>query len=322
MYVSDFLDTLINATHVREMVAERCRALVEPLPPALRAKIVPVADYIGRKCMGYPPIWLVQQALELPDDVLGDMVDRAHTAIFTSLSTSIADDLLDESCDLAGEQLMMFYLLIFGAMSGADWNNDGLGAFILDRSISVMPLFVGASVHLDREALSSRASASGKRIGSFHEMIAYDLLRVQGVEDPRRGELVALAGRFGSWCAFLDDAMDIERDIVAGELANPAVELALHLDPKLYRPLKEGNLDAARPLLGSRRFARMLAQELDRALIPIVEEAARLGLLGLVGRLEIVRRQLPTAVPTMRAEMQGPLIGETVPDPGQMEKHA
>ena len=306
MYVSDVLaDLLPGSGPVREQVRSHCVALVDRLPAEIAGPIRPAAEYIGAKCMGYPPVWLVGRALELAPEELDGLLGRSHTALCVSLSTSIADDFLDREA-VGSPHLMFFYLLLFEALAQQDWGREGLGDFIYGKAVSTMDLFVlpGVRQHLragcDLEALEHMARRSGLRIGNFHRMTAYNLLHALEEAPPLRDELIDLAGRFGSWCSDFDDVLDVERDILQGEPAALAALAVLRLDPGLRPALVERDLAQLSRCLESPDFVAFLTGHLVRSARDLAQRARAITAPRLARDLADLADQLPAQVAELR----------------------
>jgi hypothetical protein len=210
VYVSDYLETLLDGSSVRQLVRSECEALVERLPAHLLEHLRPVASYIGGKCMGYPAIWFIQAALGTDEATLAQVLHRSPTALFVSLSTSIADDFLDRNEDVNAAHLTLMYLLLLDPITRSERCSQTASRALMDEVVDVIDLFVTSPAEDQRRPSSARR---GKRIGNFHAAIAAEMVEGLGVPEPSRREIIEGARRFGEWCALLDDVIDIEQDI-------------------------------------------------------------------------------------------------------------
>jgi hypothetical protein len=306
VYVSDVLsDLLEGAQPFREAVRGHCLELVDRLPAEIAGPIRPAAEYIGAKCMGYPPVWFVSQALGWTLEETDGLLARSHTALCISLSTSIADDFLDREA-VGSPHLMFFYLLLFEALAQQDWGESGLGDFIYSKAVGTMDLFVLPGVRQQLragcglDALEGMAERSGLRIGNFHRMIAYSLLRSRSLADAQATALVDLAGRFGNWCSDLDDIIDVERDILQGEPSALAALSLLRLDPGLRTALVDGDLDRLAGGLEHPAFVAGLTAPLVRGIESLAREVRGLHGEGFAGRLQELARRLPVQIVEIR----------------------
>jgi hypothetical protein len=306
VYVSDVLsDLLAGAAPFRETVRRHCLTLVDRLPAEIARPIRPAAEYIGAKCMGYPPVWFVSRALGWTLEETDELLSRSHTALCISLSTSIADDFLDREA-VGSSHLMFFYLLLFEALAQEDWGESGLGDFIYSKAVGTMDLFVLPGVRqqlragCDLETLEGMAKRSGLRIGNFHRMIAYSLLRSRPSASGQAAGLVDLAGRFGNWCSDLDDIIDVERDILQGEPSPLAALSALRLDPGLRTALVEADLNRLAECLDHPAFVMGMTTPLVRDIEAVAQGVRELGAEGFAGHLQDLARQLPGQIAEIR----------------------
>jgi hypothetical protein len=219
MYVSDYLETLLDGSRVRQFVRSECEALVERLPPRLHEHLQPIASYIGGKCMGYPAVWFIQAALGADDSALVRALRRSPTALFVSLSTSIADDFLDRNEAVHGAHLTFMYLLLLEPLTRRERCSPSAARALMEEVVDVIDLFVGPqsvgeerAVHAASQ-LQPTSARRGKRIGNFHAAIAAEVLEELGAPESSRKEIIEATRLFGEWCALLDDVIDIEQDI-------------------------------------------------------------------------------------------------------------
>jgi hypothetical protein len=301
MYVSDVLDSLLDVGPVRELVRARCVALTDHLPPHVRQPLHAAATHFGAKCMGYPAVWFVKEALELDLTETARVLDGAWTSLCISLSTSIADDLTDKDEQPGGDALMYFYLLLFKALEQGDWHKDGLGPFVLAKSVDIMPLFVG------RTPDAPPLPPANQRIGHFHRMIAYDMLRHVPMATERRAELIELTGRFGQWCADMDDVLDVESDLFHGGHENFAVELTLEHHPSLGGLRSRASIAQAS---SDDRVVAAMVHHMTSTLRSLSESCKEWGASALAHALGSLEATLPTQLPQLRravrAEFEAP----------------
>jgi hypothetical protein len=293
VFVSDVLESVVDMREIRALVRARCQKLTADLPPAIAGPISDSAVFFGGKCMGYPAVWFVHRALDLDVRQTSHLLDGAWTSLCISLSTSITDDLMDGDTDVSGEALMFLYVLLFKALEQADWNQDGLGHYIYQRSVELMPLFV----HHDRARLAN-PPRRGDRIGHFHRMIAYDMLRRVDLGPDRRDALVELAGKFGHLCADLDDVLDLEIDVLNGEMDNFAASIALARGPVQHGG---GNLAELLAVVSTVEVETTIGQHMARAVDELCSGCESMGASSLAGTLAEIGGRIPAAVRRLRA---------------------
>ncbi len=210
-YVSDVLESLLDARAAREGVRAYVRSLVASTQPSLRAALEPIAAYIGGKCMGYPAIWFLQEVLDEHD--ASAVIARCRGTLCVSLSTSIVDDVADRDETYDSAYLAFLYLLIGEATFTAPRGNGAQ-----ER------LHEALAACLDPHETSSDMSRRGDRIGAFFAMIAGDAVS-GAIAEPRATLVVAAAREFGRLCAHIDDAMDVQRDLSHGVTQNAVLLL-------------------------------------------------------------------------------------------------
>ena len=220
-YVSDVLEPLLAAADARSAVREHCACLLDSLEPHLQRRLGRAAHYVGGKCMGYPAIWLLQMVLEPRGASLRAIVDRSEPALTVSLTTSIVDDLMDRDEPVDEECVGLLYLLMTSAAFRTSSSSDIAAA---QRAFLGKALDVCAGSGEGPDADTRR----GDRIGHFFRMIAAGPASAW-LSGREADALVEATGRFGAFCAHLDDWIDRERDEAAGVSSNVAVRLRREL---------------------------------------------------------------------------------------------
>lgn len=76
VYVSDVLETVLDAGKTRAAVRNHCKVILRGVPQLPETELEDCLHYIAGKCMGYPAIWLVEQALDLNEEDIGSVIDR------------------------------------------------------------------------------------------------------------------------------------------------------------------------------------------------------------------------------------------------------
>ncbi len=295
MYVSDLLEPLLDAAAVRALVREQCLRVVDRLPRHVQPHLRPVAEYTGGKCMGYPAVWFTQQACGLTDEATKAWLERAPTALFLSLSTSIADDFLDRDEPVSAEHLMFFYALILESLRARSTRCDGVFERIYEEMTGAMDLFVGPA----RDSVS--VGSRGKRIGNFFEMIAFELFAAGDVASGHAEAIVRDAGRFGEWCGALDDAIDVEQDIRGGQRDSFPIAALAALDPAAADRIRCRDVAGVSGWLTSPDLSAMTAAHLEERLL-VIEGEAGVYSAALAARLAVIRQQLPSLVASVRQD--------------------
>lgn len=205
-------------------------ALLSDVPLALRARLEPVAAYVGGKCMGYPAVWFLEHLLSDAAISRERIIERAAATLSVSLTTSIIDDLADGDEPVGPETLAFLYVLI---------GSEAFGGTPADP-LSLAHLCNALDVCLDSGGGEDAVARRGDRIGAFYAMIAARALDGTWSGPQARIAVDAIA-RFGEFCAHVDDWMDARRDFERGVHENVALVLvrdhvapepllALHLD--------------------------------------------------------------------------------------------
>lgn len=253
MYVSDYLENLlIGSKDIRALVRKKCKMILSEMEPALKSKLLPIANYIGGKCMGYPAIWFLSEALNLSNEELKKHFRKTNGSLLISLSTSIADDLLDKNENMREEHLMFFYMLIIKSWLSNDLTKEKT-EFIYKNIFDAMDIFIGEDSisemkknnYIPFENFRDVAFNSGKKIANFHKMIAFEW--IEDINMPRyvKDILINQISEFGHFCAFLDDFLDIESDILNGDFATVPIYYLFNLFPEtadLIRNKEIGNI--------------------------------------------------------------------------------
>lgn len=224
-YVSDALEILLGAGDTRRAVRAFAVRLLDAAPPALASQLVPVAQYVGGKCMGYPAIWFLEQLIDREDCDANHVIQRCRGSLCMSLSTSIVDDLADRDEDADSAYLAYLYILLGEAAFGQRANPTALQH--LHRAVDVC---------LNPAMREEKHAGRGDRIGAFYAMIAADVLNDLWSHE-RAAIGIDTARAFGEICAHLDDWMDAERDLARGTMGNVALTLLReHLEGRILAP--------------------------------------------------------------------------------------
>jgi len=218
LYASDVLEPLLDAGAVRSAVREHCVRLLDHADPGLRNRLMPAARYVGGKCMGYPAIWFLERMLGPRGISLGGIIERSEPALSVSLTTSIVDDLVDRDESIIAEYVAFLYVLIahaaFEAPTAPRTDLRPQRA-LLDRALDVC---------MDPNAAGGSAARRGNRIGHFYRMIAHGPADAF-LPEQAASVVVEAVGRFGEFCAHVDDWIDMERDLERGVNENVALSL-------------------------------------------------------------------------------------------------
>ncbi len=269
-YVSDVLESLLDARAARDAVRAYVLSIVASTPPHLRTAVERIAAYIGGKCMGYPAIWFLEQALEQDPAAI---IERCTGTLCVSLSTSIVDDVADGDETYGSEHLAMLYVLI------------GEAAFSSPRRVQAQArLHEALESCLDSYEGPCNAGRRGDRIGAFFAMIAADAVSGTTSEEYAR-RLSQGARSFGRLCAHVDDAMDVQRDLEHGSTQN--VALLLLREYLGYAPSRPDLISESSTL--DRLIGSLLATSVDDTIAPLREIGAHRAvdaMQQLRGRLE------------------------------------
>lgn len=283
LYVSDILESLLDASGVRAAVREHCAALLAAAEPPLRDRLASAAHYVGGKCMGYPAIWFVERALAGHGIPTSEIIDACEPALSVSLTTSIVDDLVDRDETIAPEYAAFLYVLIGNAVSKQPTK------FALESCVTRTFLNRALEACRDPNVGSDVMGRRGDRIGHFYRMIAagaverFEPLSAQGER------FIEAIGRFGQCCGHLDDWIDLETDARRGVRENVAYALFLTRTP---RGDANGSLD--------KHGLRWLAGEMETVVGGQIDSIV--GMLGdldaplLATELRKVKERLPGAL--------------------------
>jgi hypothetical protein len=213
-YVSDILESLLEATAERNAVRKHCLRMLEALDVPTRERLAPTAGYVGGKCMGYPAVWFLKRALGGDSVPVDSLVTLCEPALSISLTTSIVDDMVDADEIVAAEYGGFLYVLLAQAVYGVPGHGKAgrtAAADFLRRALEVCR---------DQSRSEEAPAARGDRIGHFYRMIATCAAERLPMPAGRRIVIVESAGRFGRCCAHLDDWLDAARDAEHGIRAN------------------------------------------------------------------------------------------------------
>lgn len=218
-YVSDVLETLLDAGEIRYALRAYCTQLLDDVPDPLHTQLQPVAAYVGGKCMGYPAVWFLERLLAPEGISVASILERCGTALCVSLTTSIVDDLSDG--DEAIDSAYLAYLYVLIAKIAFDVpqieRQNSRARDLLYRALD-------ACLNPHAKITSASVVRRGDRIGGFYRMIAADTLVELWPED-RAAIAIEAIGEFGEVCAHIDDWMDAERDLERGVMGNAVLLL-------------------------------------------------------------------------------------------------
>jgi len=302
-YVSDLLSDLLGAEETRRLVREQCEIILQDVPPETAGKLRAPLDYISGKCMGFPAAWLVTTALGLGPGEMAERLRRQPGPLFVSLTTSIADDFIDSDPNIGSAHMMLLYLFMFSSLRHPHWFEGELLQSYQRHIYPLVGAFVGDAPFgqaVPAEKLERQAEASGQRIGNFFETI----VRALTLDDPLpvRDQLSAIGRAFGNWCSYLDDVVDVERDIESGDTVTYPLFLLTGRSPALARAVANRDVDACRPELASEWFVAALASRHARHLNDICATARRSDFDRLADRLEVVIPHVCADVLSIRRE--------------------
>ena len=294
VYVSDFLETLLNASTERALVREVTNSAVSHLPD----EIAHQAHYYGGKCMGYPVVWLLKHALDLEEQKLKEVVEACKASIFLSLTTSIVDDWLDKDVEVSVAPVSLMYLLMvvgLGDLNSKHFPSERARQRIHELTEHLLLVEKSASLaHREKLTLCGElVSKAGIKIGHFHELIASEFCNALSVQQSKACELINIANKFGCWCAFVDDVIDVRSDFGNGNWVSLPV---LNLAAKLQNDCDENVSLNAR----TKRLEPLLldcqSQMIEVACLQLQElgaEAAEMGFSSLSGELLSAEAKLP-----------------------------
>ncbi len=296
IYVSDFLEEILNASAERRLTREICCVAVNDLP----ADVVQQADYYGGKCMGYPAIWLLRHALGLDRQRLTDVAMACRASLFLSLTASIVDDWIDRDQPVTIAPVSLLYMLMVRGLASTQTNalahelvTDKLQEVI--EQLLIVERSAQFSARKKLEICASIARDSGIKIGNFHELIAAEVCGYLSLEAEITETLRRLANGFGRWCALLDDIIDVRSDIAAGEWASlPAASLLMEIAGSSAGKLSQ---PAAVSPDAENRLIPISAQQLA----DLGAEANEAGFTDLAKAIELARDKLPGHLATLMA---------------------
>ncbi|WP_442505062.1 hypothetical protein SH528x_003833 [Novipirellula sp. SH528] len=301
-YVSDLLAPLIDAQSVRDMVTEAVMneigELIIELPEGTRSKLSPVAQYYGGKCMAYPAVWFFSQYSSIGINDLRERLGESVSTICFSLSTSVADDLVDADECPSEKELMFFYLLLMRCLASDEWQGKEWRKAFSNYVTPLIPMFVNSGARFPApcspETISNAEAQAARRIGNFHGLIASQL----DLNTSEASPFIALAQRFGDWCARLDDVVDFDDDAKAGRWDTFPIAVAVRERPSLVSVEKLADLYAEIRTSGLReKCLDTLTTELQE----IGNSAAKLGATGLSSSLMNAAKKVSgTLLPIMK----------------------
>lgn len=299
VYVSDVLEGILEASAIRTTVRQHCRTILHGVPSSCVDELDNQLHYIAGKCMGYPAIWLVAEALELDGSNLTEALEDASGPLFISLTTSITDDFLDGDDKMTPGHMMLVYLMIFESLRRARWFAGDQEAIYLREVYPLIPGFMTEGKPPERphsiERLEQNARAGERRIGAFHATIANAMISNR-LPPRRKDELVNLSKAFGDWCAYIDDILDIEVDICAGANATlPIVQLQKR-HGRLAHALASRDVSSCREAITAEDFRNDLISTARRRLANLAGVAADAGFTHLSRRMHHAAQRVEHAV--------------------------
>ncbi len=307
VYVSDFLDSLLGAASERALVRRITNRAIENLP----GEIGDLAEYYGGKCMGYPAVWLIRHALKIEEDVLAEQAEACKASIFLSLTTSIVDDWLDKDTEVSIAPVSLMYMLMVGGISGSHAatfpSEESLKKL---REITEHLLLVEKCAVLSHQKKyrlsSSIAKVSGMKIGHFHELIAREFCKTAPISDQKAQALWDLSNKFGCWCAFLDDLIDVRSDYILGNWVSvPVLNLVDRLKIEFGENVSPISHSARLSALARDCQTQMIEQTREK-LEEIGVEADRKGFPDLGQQLQSAQEKLPAQLERFLANTMQP----------------
>jgi hypothetical protein len=280
-YVSDLLEGLLNATAVRSLVGN---VIVDIgwSRSSTNALLVP----LSRKCMGYPPVWLISRALDLSATRIEQAIRANPSALLVSLSTSLTDDLIDKDTEPNLHNLSLLYILLLKAGSRCSSTDScdkllsmslDVATSVLEGTVSEYPLHIGSGQGANR-TLCANLRRAADRIGLFHEAIASDLLIDLAIGAHESLFLTSLCREFGRWCCMLDDFLDVEQDLAAGDLGTFPIQMLLQARDRSGKTQSD-DLTAHRALLDTTAFVDEMISVITCELAHIIDKCERHDLL-------------------------------------------
>lgn len=303
IYVSDFLENLIDGHDVRNLVREQSREILKGVPEPAYSKLFDALDYWGGKCMGYPAVWLVQKAMHWNLPQTCSAVSCYPGSLYVSLTTSIMDDFLDRDQDVGPSDLMLAYMFFFTALRQPHWFAGDIAAVYFQSVYPLVASFVSDAPIRDKGDISSlydRAAISGRRIGAFFETIACALVPRDA---PQRDSIIELAGAFGEWCSMLDDLIDIELDLTQKSQVTVPLALLSAKSMRLAEAVARGDFDACKPTIASPSFINSLVEDNLQRVRSLRQRSQTLGFELLVEELIRVEARLPDMIRDVRSRV-------------------
>jgi len=302
IYVSEVIEGLIDGTAIRSVVRAQCQKVLRDLPGSVADKLQKHLHYSAGKCMGYPAVWFVQQALEKSVEQTASLLAEMPAPLYVSLTTSIADDFLDRDPNVDAGHMMLLYMFMFEALSEQHWFHGEQRREWLDRVFPLVGAFVAPQDPFSTVDIRDVVESSGRRIGAFFEVIAYSL--TGAVSGERRREIVELAGKFGDWCSHLDDIVDIEIDLLDGaHLTFPVWAIAQHSDAH-RQAVGARDLGGCASLIASTEFVESLIDKQLERLKELKDRAEAANLHLLAHCFERMRARTPEAIYAVRSKPQ------------------
>lgn len=289
IYVSDLLEDILNASRVRDLAREITFEVIGSLHPELDK----ITAYIGGKCMGYPSLWLIKNALNINLEDFKEHLKKNYSALFVSLSTSIGDDLVDNDEDTNIGHLGLFYLLLFNGLTSSP--NAKVNKVIYENGIHVMKNMLNdeSIIDLSMKDVDLEIERFGLKIGLFHKMIAYEFLNTYD-NDADHEFLLKLSEDFGCWCSEVDDFIDIERDVENKQyFTRPVIQL-IKRDESSKTAVLENNLITLKPIIDSNKYVSLNVDLLVHKMKDMTEALEKKGFLVLSSKLRKILLNLPS----------------------------
>ncbi|GGX66726.1 hypothetical protein GCM10007385_39730 [Tateyamaria omphalii] len=307
VYVSDVLERVLDAGKTRAAVRNHCKVILRGVPQLPETELEDCLHYIAGKCMGYPAIWLVEQALDLNEEDIGSVIDRASGPLFISLTTSVTDDFLDGDERMSPGHMMLVYLLIFEALRRPQWFFGRQEDVFLREVYPLIPGFVNEGKPQPEPQTLARlkrmAQAGERRIGAFHETIAH-AMTCDRLSPERCNDLVRLAGKFGDWCAQLDDIFDIEVDIEAGANTTRPIALLQGRHARLARAIAARDVSACGTAIQAEDFQSELIAAARERLLDLRDQSEQAGYKRLSDRLTAASERVEGAIRATRRKIE------------------
>ncbi len=306
IYVSDVLEELTNSSNIRGIVRKQCESILKDVPLSVVAELQKIVTYASGKCMGYPSIWLSQKALALSDNKVVEMLLRQPGPIYISLTTSIADDFIDKDESVDPSYMMVFYLFVFNALRQPLWFSGAIEAKYKQEVYPLIESFVSSSksfTDIGSTSHKSKAEKAGRRIGAFHETVALEFSNQLVAGKEQRNNLCFIAGKFGEWCSYFDDMLDVEVDIEGGDIFSLPIYYICNESKELAEAVKGRNIYPCMEFIASDRFITILTECCLDQLMSLKVYANQFGFNGLAKEFDHVMDRAPAIISKNRLRL-------------------